>query len=168
MILLSPMKLIGKETFKQELWLQSGSDLLTRFSSNVKESYPFIFSLGDWKSLLALQNEAVQEQIEFMQSCLIESMIELSLNEIMHPIQYKTEVYAKGQIDLASQCKLGTTHCINEIIGSPDWELSRWTGPKEERICEEVIKLESIDEIVDSIASIENTWRNKRTIFRDS
>lgn len=166
--MLTPMKLIGKETFKQELWLQSGSDLLTRFSPNVKESYPFIFSLGDWKSLLALQNEAVQEQIEFMQSCLIESMIELSLNEIMHPIQYKTAVHSRGQIDLASQCKLGTTHCIAEIIGSSDWELSRWTGSGAERSCEEIIRLQSIDEIVDSVAAIETTWRNKRSIFRDS
>ena len=83
------MKLIGKEDFQKELWKQSGVELLQRFPEQVKQNYQFIFALNDWLTLLKLDNELVQEHMQFIQSCLIESMIQLSLNEIMQPLQFK-------------------------------------------------------------------------------
>ena len=86
MLKLSLMKLIGKEDFQKELWKQSGVELLQRFPKEIKQNYQFIFALNDWQTLLKLDNQIVQEHIQFIQSCLLESMIQLSLNEIMHPL----------------------------------------------------------------------------------
>lgn len=162
------MKLIGKEVFQSELWQQSGLELLNKFPQPTQDAYPFIFALNDWKSLLLLQNETVQQELEFIQSCLIESMIQLSLNEIMHPLQYQTKLIHKGQIELASQSRLGTIHRISEINHSPLWELSRWVSSGENISCEEKLRLASLDETIDSIASLESKWREQRSIFRKS
>ena len=159
------MKLIGKEEFQKELWKQSGADLLQRFPKEIKENYQFIFALNDWKSLLKLDNEIIQEHIQFIQSCLIESMIQLSINEIMHPLQYVTEVKIKGQIELASQCKLGTVHRITEINNTQYWELSRWNSASKDINPEELVRFTSLDETIDSITAIEAEWRKKRSIF---
>ena len=164
MLSVNPMKLIGKEDFQQELWEQSGAELLQRFPEKIKEHYQFIFALNDWKSLLKLNNETVQEHIYFIQSCLLESMIQLSLNEIMHPLQYLTEVKVSGQIEINSQCKLGKIHRITEINNTPLWELSRW-GVGNSETPEESVQFKYVDEIVDSIAAIETEWRKKRSIF---
>ena len=165
MLLLSLMKLIGKEEFQEELWKQSGEDLLQRFPREIKQSYQFIFALGDWKSLLKLENEIVQEHVEFMQSCLIESMIQLSINEIMHPLQYITEVKTKGQIEIPSQCKLGTIHRISEIESTTSWELSRRSCNSKDDTPDDLLKVESLDEAIDSITAIESEWRKQRSIF---
>ena len=45
-------------------------------------------------------------------------MIQLSLNEIMQPLQYLTVTKVKGQIEIESQCKLGVLHRITEINNS--------------------------------------------------
>ena len=158
------MKLIGKEDFQKELWKQSGLELLQRFPEEVKQKYQFIFALNDWQTLLKLDNELVQEHIQFIQSCLIESMIQLSLNEIMHPLQYLTVAKVKGQIEIESQCKLGVLHRIAEINNSELWELSRW-NKNNPQTPEEAVKFNSLDEIIDSIVEIEMTWRKKRSIF---
>lgn len=164
MLKLSLMKLIGKEDFQKELWKQSGVELLQRFPDEVKQNYQFIFALNDWQTLLKLDNEVVQEHIQFIQSCLIESMIQLSLNEIMHPLQYLTVTKVKGQIEIESQCKLGVFHRITEINNSDLWELSRWNKSKPD-LSEETVQFKSIDEIIDSIVEIEMIWRKKRSIF---
>ena len=164
MLKLSLMKLIGKEDFQKELWKQSGVELLQRFPDEVKQNYQFIFALNDWQTLLKLDNELVQEHIQFIQSCLIESMIQLSLNEIMQPLQYLTMTKVKGQIEIESQCKLGVLHRITEINNSDLWELSRWNKSKPDS-SEETVQFKSIDEIIDCIVEIEMTWRKKRSIF---
>ena len=164
MLKLSPMKLIGKEDFQKELWKQSGVELLQRFPEDIKHKYQFIFALNDWQTLLKLDNQLVQEHIQFIQSCLIESMIQLSLNEIMHPLQYNTLAKVKGQVEIESQCKLGALHRIAEIHDTELWELSRW-HKSNLSTPEETLTLESLDEIIDSVAAIETKWRKKRSIF---
>ena len=91
-------------------------------------------------------------------------MIQLSLNEIMQPLQYLTVTKVKGQIEIESQCKLGVLHRITEINNSDFWELSRWNKSKPDS-SEETIQFKSIDEIIDCIVEIEMTWRKKRSIF---
>ena len=59
---------------------------------------------------------------------------------------------------MKSQCKLGALHRIAEIHNTELWELSRW-HKSNLNTPEETLELESIDEIIDSIAAIETKWR---------
>ncbi len=136
--------------------------MLQQFEPSIQELYPHIFALADWSTLLSLQSSLIEERVELIQATMIEGMIKLGLDEIMQPLQYKTELPAMDRIHIHSECKLGIIHEVLENPNGPGFSLQRIkkTGTYtvlETKACTD------LDAVINTIGGIENHWKSKKS-----
>jgi hypothetical protein len=155
------MKLQTNPQLKNYLWEHCGADLLSKFPPEIRQKYPFIFETGDTKTLLALENEAVQEHIRLFHICLIEGMCKMALEEILFPLTIVSRVPDLSKIEIDSIFQIGSIHLIEERTTQTGFILSRFKQQEPQKISERKICAD-IDEVINTIAGFENNTRINR------
>ena len=157
------MELKYNQELKNLIWKEHHKALMANMPKEIRDQYQFVFAMADYKSLLCLENPAIVEQIRLRQACMIESMIKMSLDEIMHPLKYQTEMPSLDEIQIRSQCKLGEIHCIRENPKDSGFVLFRKAG----EVLSDQVVCDSVDDLIDHVSALEQTWREKRSIKID-
>jgi hypothetical protein len=154
------LKLKYNPQLKEYLWEKHGIELFSYFEDEIRSSYQFIFETGDYRSLWALESTVITERIELYQACLIESMIQLGLNGIFSPLEFKTELPSRGRILILSAYGLGYAHSIIEDPAGGGFLLQRIVQNRPEEVLESV-SCKDVDQLINTIAGLENEWKSR-------
>ncbi len=144
-------------------WNDFATLLLQALKPNLEGRLPGIFALSDWHTLLLNQDPEVMNLIARAEIHVLEGVLVTSIQEVMEPLQFKSELQTPWTVSIESLYQLGWEHLIR--FSPRGYELGGRKKSQASSEPESIGIFSSPDEVAHTITLFEQEKRKEKSLL---
>lgn len=144
-------------------WNDFATLLLQALKPNLEGRLPGVFALSDWQTLLLSRDTEVMDFVARAEIHVLEGVLITSIQEVMEPLQFQSELQTPWTISIESLYQLGWEHLIR--FSSRGYELSGRKKSRPSQESEEIRIFSSPDEVAHAITLFEQEKRKEKSLL---